>query len=83
MKRNNTLIDHIISIPSCIKCTDMVNKLHHIFEFVNKMMCPNIIYTSTKYKFGLNYFYEIPNDSTFLVQNKYRDTKNIKLDTRS
>ena len=55
-------------INSCIICIEMLNMIHWIFEFRDKIMCPIGIDISRKYKFGLNYVHKWLNYSTQRVQ---------------
>ena len=55
-------------MPSCIKFIYILNKLHHIFEFKNDMMCLNGVYILRQYKIIIDYIHNIPNDSTRRVQ---------------
>ena len=64
MECNNAPAEKIPYITSCIECIDTLNNLHRIFEFGDDIMCLNWIDTCMKYKFGLNYVHEIPNDLT-------------------
>ena len=45
MTRNHSLVDNVAYITSYIECINSVNKIHHILDFGNDIMCPNGIDT--------------------------------------
>ena len=72
MVLNHGLVDNIAYIPSCIEFIDAVNKLHHIFEFGNDIICPRSIDVLRQYKSGIDYVHKILDDSIGRVHNSYR-----------
>ena len=71
MACNNSPADNAAYIRLCIQYIVPRNKLHHIFEFRDNIMCPNRIDILMKYEYGLDYVHESPNDLNWICS-KYR-----------